>query len=542
MAEELYDAVVIGSGAGGGPCAFGLAMKGKKVLILETGPRYDPYKDYNLHKHDWEITGFPDRARDTHTFGNRQPLKKALNHIRSHNRDSGFLNPAPSRRYVKYYNAKGVGGSTLKYQGEAHRFHPRAFKIRTVYGVGRDWPIGYEDLEPYYRTAEKIIGVAGPAAHPFHPRKTPLPLPPHKLSYTSQIVKDACTGMGLSYVPNAVAILSRQYDGRPFCNYCNGCALGCPRKDKGSVDVTFIPKAEASGNCRIIENAQVFLIKLTNGRVKNVLYHDRSGRGKTVRAKVVVVSCGAVETPRLLLNSDIANSSGQVGKNLMETLMWLSTALFPERLDGYRGIPIDGEIPDFLLPEAKLPFQSGFRLFSTSAMALGPLNFALYFKGWGNELKKKVEKYFGRTMSVGGVGEFLPNKDTHITLDNKVKDRFGVPAARIQAYLGENEIRLLNFMSVKCRQILKASGAGAILQEVSSYDMFMATHVFGTCIMGNHPGSSVVNTFCQSHDIPNLFIADASVFPSSGGGSSPSLTISAIGLRTADYIVQNGLA
>lgn len=543
MDREVYDAVVIGSGAGGGPCAYGLAIKGKKVLLLEAGPRYDPYEDYHLHKNDWEIQRFPDREKGKYTFGKGQSLKEDLSHLRSRNKAHGLLNHSSFRKYVEYYNAKGVGGSTLKYQGEAHRFHPRAFKIKDIYGVGNDWPITYEDLAPYYETAEHIIGVAGPKVNPYHPRKNALPLPPHKLSYASQIVEKACSEMGLRLIPNTVAILSRAYDGRPNCNYCCGCSFGCPRKDKGSVDVTFIPKAEATGKCKIIEGAHVFRITVKKAKVNGVLYYDSEGKEKAVSSKVVVVSCGAVETPRLLLNSEIANNSGQIGKNFMETLLWLSTALYSKRLDSYRGIPIDGEILNYLFPETEFPFVSGFRLFTTAGLAPGPLSFALsYVKGWGKEFKRKVERDFGHTLSVGGIGEFLPNKDTYISIDTKEKDRFGVPVAKIQAFLGENEIRLLNFMSAKCRDILKLSGTDEIIDDISSYDMFLATHVFGTCMMGKDPETSVVNPFCQSHDIPNLFIADGSVFPSSGGGSSPSLTISAIGLRVADYITKKGLA
>ena len=542
MTKGPYDAIVIGSGAGGGACAYGLAARGKKVLVLEAGPRYNPHTDYNIDKYDWEVKRFPDKEKGKYTFGEGQPLKEELSRLMSRNRADGLYNPAAKRKYIKYFNAKGVGGSTLRYQGEAHRFHPKAFKIKTLYGVGNDWPFGYDELAPYYETAEKILGVAGPDPDPYHPRKNPLPLPPHKLSYSSQFIEKACSGMGLRLIPNTLAILSQAYDGRPPCNYCCACAEGCSRKDKGSIDVTFIPKAEATGNCKVLEEAHVFHLNVEKGKVSEVLYYDREGKERSVSAKAVavVIACGAVETPRLLLNSKVRDKSGQIGKNFMETLIWLGTALHPERLDSHRGIPIDGEVLDYLFPETKLPFASGFRLISTSGMATGPLSFALrYFKGWGTGLEESVKQYFGHTLSMGGVGEFLPNRDTFITLDEKEKDRFNVPVARIQAYLGENEIKILDFMSARCKEILKAAGAGEIIDEISSYDLFWATHVFGTCIMGEDPDTSVVNPFCRSHEISNLFVADASVFPSSGGGSSPSLTISANALRVADFIVKS---
>jgi choline dehydrogenase-like flavoprotein len=542
MESKLYDAVVIGSGAGGGPCAYGLAVRGKKVLLLEAGPRYDPYKDYNLDKNDWEIRKFPDREKGIYTFGEGQPLKEELDHLRSRNRGEGLVNPTQKRKYLAFFHVKGVGGSTLRYQGEAHRLHPRAFRIRSLYGAGNDWPLSYDDLDPYYEAAEKILGVAGPEADPLRPRKNPLPLPPHRLSYASQIIKGACAKLGMKLVPNTLAILSKMYDERPYCNYCNGCADGCPRKDKGSIDVTFIPKAEATGNCTVQEGAHVFRLLANKGKIEEVLYYDNEKTQRSVRAKAVVVACGAIETPRLLLNSGIANGSGQVGKNFMETLVWLGTALHPKRTDNYRGMPIDSEVLDHLFPEPGRPFVSGCRLFSVAGPTNGPLSFAYkYFKGWGKEFQEEMKRYFGHALTVGGVGEFLPNKDTFVTVDERQMDRFGVPAAKIQAYLGENEIKILDFISARCKEILKTAGAGDLIDELSSYDLFMATHVFGTCIMGKDPGSSVVDPSCRSHEISNLFVADSSVFPSSGGGSSPSLTISAIGLRTADYIAGQDL-
>lgn len=539
--KEEHDVIVIGSGAGGGACAYGLATMGKKVLLLEAGPRYDPFTDFNLHKNDWEVLGFPDREKGKYTYGKAQQLRGDLGRLRSWKRADGPVNPSSLRKYVGYLNAKGVGGSTLRYQGEAHRLHRKAFRIKTIYGVGRDWPFQYEDLVPFYEVAERILGVAGPRVHPHH--KANLPLPPHRLSYAGQIIQKACKKVGIDLIPNSVAILSEDYDGRPSCNYCNACSYGCPRKDKGSVDVTFIPKAESTGNCKIIERAHVFRLNVKRGKAVEAVYYDGQGKEKSVRAKFFVLSCGAVETPRLLLNSGVGNGSGQIGRNMMETLLCLQTAFHPERVDSHRGIPIDGEALDFLFPdEEKLPFASGFRLFSAN-LPVGPYGFAMnYGKGWGKGLKEDVEKHFGHTITVGGVGEFLPNSDTFVTLDPSGKDSHGVPVARIQAVLGDNELKMLDFMSSRCREILNASGTDDIVEQMTSYDLFMATHVFGTCIMGKDPGDSVVDPFLRSHEVSNLFVADGSVMPSSGGGISPALTISAIGLRVADYIARVSLA
>jgi choline dehydrogenase-like flavoprotein len=543
MTKKKYDCIVIGSGAGGGPFAWRLASKGMNVLILEAGSRYDPYKDYPLNQTDWEAKTFPHRTRMKHTFGESQTLDEKYSHLRSWNKASNKLNPSKQRRYLDYQHVVGVGGTTLHFQGEAHRLHPSAFRMKSLFGVAEDWPISYEDLEPYYAEVEKIVGVAGPEEIPSRPRSTSYPLPPHKLSFASQVIEKGCKKLGLSLVPNSVAILSNVYRDRPPCNYCNGCAWGCPRKDKGTVDVTFIPLAEKTGRCQILTNAFARRIEIEkkNGtkKARGVFYYDKDGKENFVEGDFIAVACGAVETPRLLLNSGI-NGNGLVGKNFMETVFYQVVAFHPERLDSYRGIPIDSVIWKWNEPNPKIGFQGGFRLFPTAGSAVGPVNYALRFhSGWGEEFVKEVEKWFGHAIAIGGIGEFLPNKDTFITINEKVKDEFGVPVARIQSFLGESELKILDFMSKTGKEILKASGAEEIVEEFSTYDFFNATHVFGTCRMGNDAEKSVVRPDLRSHEIENLLVTDASVFPSSGGGDAPSLTIEALSLRAADLLIKD---
>ncbi len=540
--KKKYDCLVIGSGPGGAPFAWKLASNGMSVLLLEAGPRYDPYKDYALDETDWELKGFPYKRQIRYTFGKMQTLDTKYNNLKSWNKASGILNPGEERRYLKYQQVSGVGGTTLHYQGEAHRLNENAFKMKTKFGVAVDWPIEYKDLEPYYAEAEKIIGVAGPAKVPYRPRNKSYPLKPHKLSYASQIVEKGCEKQGIDLLPNSVAILSDLYRDAPPCNYCNGCTWGCPRKDKGSVDVTFIPLAEDTGTCEILENVYVTRIELEKknekNKVKGVVYYDKSGEEHFVEGDYVAVACGAVETPRLLLNSEI-NENGIVGKNFMETTFYEAVAFHPERVDSYKGIPIDSIIWRWNNPDPKRGFPGGLRLFPTVGSAIGPINYALrYFEGWGQECVSKMEKWFGHAIGVGGIAEFFPNDDTFVTLDSRVKDEYGIPVAKIQSFLGEPELRSLEFMQKKSKEILNASGVEEIVEEVSSYDYFSATHVYGTCRMGDNPGTSVVNSSLRVHSISNLLVTDASVFPTSGGGEAPSLTIEALSLRAADLLLK----
>ena len=539
------DVIIIGAGAGGGASAWGLARRGVSVLVLEAGPAFDP-SDYRLHTARWEQSLFPRKpeSQGRHTFARFQPLEERWSHLRSWNHVSGRLNPSDRRMAGRYSHVRGVGGSTLHYTGEAQRLHPAAMKMRSRSGVGADWPLDYAELEPFYGEAERIIGVAGPRDDPTRPRSPPCPLPPHPPSYASRKLAAGCRKLGLSWVQGSVAALSAPYDGRPGCNYCAGCNRGCPRTDKGSVDVTFIRKARRSGVCTIKPGCQV--VRLEAGprdRITRVHYVDRNGARQAIPAKAVVVACGAVETPRLLLVSanghapdGVGNETGQVGRHFMETLAWFSSGLHGERLDSFRGLPSDGGCWDFNAPDA-IPGIIGGCVFSPATAEvnlLGPINYATrVVGGWGKRHKAELRQVFGRALSLKAIGESLPDERSYIGLHPLEKDRLGNPLARIHSYLDEMALRRLAFMAKTTREILQAAGVERIFEENGTYDFFNSSHVFGTCRMGTDPAESVVDRFGRSHRWRNLYIADASVFPSSGGGEAPSLTIQALALRTA---------
>ena len=248
-----YDVVIVGSGAGGSTAAWALATAGARVLLLESGPRFDPATDYRLHRPDWEQSGFPEPpgAIGTYSFGPMQQLDPRRGDLRSWNQVLGRIGDGRRRLTGRYSHVRGAGGSTLHFSGEAHRMHPAAMRLESRFGVGADWPLDYAELEPFYAESERILGVAGPHVDPLRPRSAPYPLPPHAHSYASQRVASGCADLGLGWQPNSLAILSRPYDGRPPCNYCGNCARGCPRTDKGSADVTYLRKALGSGRCTL---------------------------------------------------------------------------------------------------------------------------------------------------------------------------------------------------------------------------------------------------------------------------------------------------
>ena len=352
---------------------------------------------------------------------------------------------------------------------------------------------------------------------------------------------------GLTLLPNPLGILSEAYGDRPPCNYCGNCIRGCPRADKASVDVTFIAQALATGRCTVLaEHQVVHLAAGPDDRVSHAEHVDAAGRRHRTTARAFVVAGGAVHTPRLLLASagpqapdGLANESGEVGRNFMETISWAASALHPEPLGSHRGVPSDAICWDYNAPDAIPGVVGGCRLSVGAGQAdlLGPIAYATRLVGgFGRAHKARMREVFGRALTVVGIAECLPNERAFVELDADASDEHGVPLARIHSHLEDGEVRRIAFMREQARAILAAAGAGEILEEYGTYDHFASTHVFGTCRMGHDPDTSVVDPSGRSHRWRNLYIADASVFPSSGGGEAPSLTIEALGIRTAGFI------
>lgn len=549
------DVVIVGSGAGGAAAAWALSRSGLKVLVLESGPAFDPLADYRLAQPRWEQDGFPAKPGSSFrtTFDGLQALDPRHDTLATWNHNFGRAVTDGRRRALAYHHVRGVGGSTLHFTGEAHRLHPQAMRMRSRFGVAADWPLDYRELEPFYLQAEQALGVAGGGPDGARWRSQPHPLPAHPHSHASQLMGRACAQLGLGWQPNSLAVLSRPHEGRPGCNYCGQCNRGCPRGDKGSADVTFLAQARATGRCTVLPEAHVTRLDAGPGdRVARVSWIDRAGQTHSLEPRVLVLAAGAVHTPRLLLLSQgpraeagLANESGQVGRNLMETLSWVSSALHPERLGSHRGLPSDGICWDLNAPDAIPGVVGGcrFTLGMAEADLAGPINYARrVVPGWGRAHRQGMKDSFGRVLSVASIGEFLPNDGSYVDLDPDVRDAFGQPVARLRSRLAEADIDRLLAMAARCRALLAAAGAGRPFEENGSWDTFSATHVFGTCRMGTTADRSVVDRDGRSHRWRNLYVADASVFPSSGGGEAPSLTIQALAIRSAGRIRSRLLA
>ena len=328
--------------------------------------------------------------------------------------------------------------------------------LRSRFGLGADWPFGFDVLEPFYEEAERAIGVAGPPDWGER-RRGPFPLPPHPLSYASQRIAEGCGKLGLTLRANSLAILSTPYQDRPNCNYCANCIRGCPRADKGSADIAFVAPAVATGRCSVETDWQaVFVEPSKDDRVAAVHCVDGTGAWRTFRGRAYVIACGAVNTPRLLLASSnghapngLANESGEVGRNFMETLFWTASGLHPQPLGSHRGVPADATCWDFNAPDAIAGVIGGCRFTAGAGQAdlVGPIAYATrVVDGWGREHRARLRAAFGRALTISAIGEFLPNDRTFIDLDPARTDQRGLPYARIHSFLPEMELQRLTFM------------------------------------------------------------------------------------------------
>jgi choline dehydrogenase-like flavoprotein len=523
--RENVDVVVVGCGAGGGVVAKELGESGLSVLVLEAGRRFTPGLDYPTDRQAFETlapTVFaPDPTRDRYTVG--------------------------SRDWFDYTRIKGVGGSTLGYLGVVPRFHEADFRVRSEDGIAEDWPLTYGDLEPYYTRAEYELGVAGPEgdeASPFEPPRTRgYPTPAHELGPASLLIKRGADRLGLHLRREPLAIPTLTWMGRRECVRAGTCGLGCAIGAKSSIDVTYVVKAEKTGRVEIRTESVAREITVdTEGRARGVVYFDAEGREREVRARVVVVAGNAVETPRLLLMSrsarfpdGLANGSGVVGAYFMEHLAVVAHGVFDERVDAWRGLPAGGSIQDFYATNPTHPFARGFTI-EVNGNRQWPLALARRFPGWGAAHKARVRRVFGRLITLATVGEQLPDVRNRVTLDPRVRDRFGLPVPRITCHVGDNDGAMIEAMRRRLREVFEAAGAVEIVER--GFLPGWSAHYLGTCRMGADPRTSVVDPWGRAHEVPNLFIADGSVFVT-GGAANPALTIMALATRAAETILQS---
>jgi choline dehydrogenase-like flavoprotein len=546
--KEVADVLIIGSGASGGPFAWHLSkVPGIKIVCLEQGDWVGPRPDAGI-----EVEGHRERL---------------------------VTPPSPSPGVT--YNANGypfdysdsywqpvlgnqVGGATIHYSGVWARLHPSDFLARSLEGVGDDWPIRYWDLAPYYDMIDEVVGVSGVPGNPAYPPKSVQLLPAPKLSRAAEVLSRGFNKLGWHWWPIERAIITTSHHGRRPCpTNCALCDSGCPHEAKNSSDVVFWPEAIHRGAV-LKTRARVREVTVNKqGLADGALYYDADGRLTHQQARLVVVACNGIGTPRLLLNSKssrfpkgLANSSGMVGKCLMghpsarvlgtfeddklvdseQTTVGLASDQFYEgspargfargfwALTGGFGPPISTALNESHLPAAAV-IPAALRYSQVPPRAIH----------WGGAHHAAFQEQFRRTIGISVFVDELPDEANRVELHHTLTDAVGIPAVTLHFKRSENTQKTLAFGIERMTQMMDGAGAKNVTSQIGTA---APGHYLGTARMGIDPQRSVVNGWGRAHDVKNLFVIDGSVF-TTGGSLVPTSSIQAIALRTAEYIKNN---
>ncbi len=576
--QPQYDVIVVGSGAGGGMAAMILALHGVKVLMIEAGRNYEPQKETPMFN-------TPEMA----------PLRGAA----TPDRPFGFYDSniggwqVPGEPYTNkqgsagdfwWWRARMLGGRTNHWGRIALRFGEFDFKPRSRDGLGVDWPMGYDDLAPWYDRVEQLIGVYGSNDGIANaPNSSPgVLLPPPKPRVGDLLARKAGKKHGVPVVAAHRAVLSQPLDWknlpkvlfpdnpkaqqiigqdmmtRAACFWATHCVRGCSIRANFQSTTVLLPPALATGNLDIITDAMVREVIVDgSGKATGVHYIDKVSRRDVVaKARVVILAASTCETSRILLNSKsrdtagLANSSGQVGKNLMDSVGTRLSAqipamedLPPMNEDGAGGLHV--YTPWWLVHDhAKLGFARGYHIEMGGGRQMPDVkSFGLLDNTspgvYGRKLKEEARRYFGSSFGFAGRGEMLPNKDCFCELDPQVVDQWGIPVLRFHWKWSDHEIKQAEHMQQTFAAMLDEMGGNAKPQ--SGVDAIQRPgeiiHEVGTARMGAAAAESVTNQYCQTWDVKNLFLMDGSVLPSNPD-KNPTLTILALAWRSSEWLME----
>ncbi|AXY40999.1 GMC family oxidoreductase [Halomonas sp. JS92-SW72] len=503
-------AVVIGSGAGGGTLANELAQQGIDVVVLEAGALHTTA---DFLADEW--ASFAQLAwLDTRTT-------------------SGSFRLARDFPNLPAWIVKSVGGTTVHWAGASLRFQPHEFAALTTYGEVEganllDWPLTYDDLAPYYESAEKRMGVTRTNGNKGLPGNN-----------NFKVMYAGAQKMGYSCDTGHMAINSEPRDGRAACQQRGFCFQGCKTGAKWSTLYTELPKGIATGHLELRPESHVARIEHDeSGKVTAVVYFDAEGREQRQRARLVAVAGNSIETPRLLLNSasnlfpsGLANGSGQVGRNYMRHMTGSVYATFEEPVHMYKGTTMAGIIADEARHDPSRGFVGGYEM---ETLALGlPFMAAFLDPGaWGPRFTGALDQY-DHMAGMWLVGEDLPQEGNRITLNPEVTDRFGLPVANVHYDDHPNDVAMREHGYRQGTELYRSVGA----KDVYEVPPYPSTHNLGTCRMSERPEDGVCNAYGRAHEIPNLFISDGSQFTTSAA-ENPTLTIVSLAIRQAEHIGQ----
>ena len=528
MAGTIYDVCVIGSGAAGGVVTKELCQAGAKVILLEAGSEVPPSR-FRSHcwPYDLQFRGLRDEKQE---FFYPPDLKGSIQL------------DAPEHVFVD--RIRVLGGRTVHWNAVVLRYAPCDFRERSLNGVEDDWPLSYEDLEPYYERIETEIGVCGnddgipilPAGKHY--------LPPLPLRCSEQLLKKACEPMGIRVISVRKALLTRPYDKRPSCHYCGHCMDGCDVSAIFSTPSSMLPKARRTGNLTLRQNALVREILVDQGGLaRGVSLIDRiTKKDDEVRARIVVVCSATIETARLLLNSTsskypagIANSSGVVGRYL-NGHMEDDTYLYLKELEGQKPRNQDGALDQALVPRYRTKTLEGTFDFQVNFGGYMYPYQAEYLPGYGRSFKESVRRMQSGFLLLAGYGKVLARPENRVTIHPNQTDAYGIPIPVVQFRFSDEDLAIHREMQTAVDEISNRF-RGVSRYKACPEPAGFSSHEVGTARMGKDPRNSVLNSFCQSHEVKNLFVTDGSCFTTSSE-KNPTLTIMALSLRASEYITE----
>ena len=550
----MYDVVVIGSGASGGAVAYTLCKAGYKVAILEKGrliKRDEFSKDELSYARRDLVT--PNLFDEYHTIEEKVEGKW----VATPTHESGW----------SFWNGNIVGGSSNLMSGMVHRLHPDDFRLKSKYGEIKganivDWPITYEEMEPYYDLTEELVGISGKVIpHKYEPPRSRVNFTqaPTKENAVVKLLDKSCKALGITPLVTPRAILSKDKGHRSACYYSNFCgSYGCSSGGKSSSREALLHPALATGNLTLLSNTHVKYLHSSKDKVEYAtVVNTITGKEKKIAAKLFVVAAQAHESSRLLLNSankyhphGLANSSGELGKNLLfsgggagqgelhkdslkdisfEELM--TTGLFVNRtvldwyfIDHWWDGKFKGGSVEFMFEHQNIISRARKNNHEDGKLV------------WGKDLGERLTKRFKEQKSIRFeiFNDWLPNDNCFVSLDKTHKDKYGMPVGKLRLEGHPQDVKVGKYIAEKCEKILKEMGAKNIYSSISSGAS--QNLVAGGCRFGNDPKTSVLNKYCQAHDVANLYVADASFMPT-GGSVAYTWTIYANAFRVADNIV-----
>jgi choline dehydrogenase-like flavoprotein len=553
LQRPVYDVCIVGSGAGGGMAAYMLTKAGANVVMLEAGPEWYSTHDSTMLRWNYDS---PRRGASTadHPFGEFDAC------IGGWNIEGEPYTRAEGTKF-DWWRARMLGGRTNHWGRISLRFGPDDFRGKGRDGLGDDWPIGYDDVAPYYDRIDRLIGIFGSREGlPNHPDGIFQP-PPRPRCY-ELLVKDACDHLGVTCISSRLSIITKPLNGRAPCHYCGQCNRGCAVNANFSSPGVLIAPALKTGRLTLITNAMAREVTTdASGLATGVSFINKhTGADEHVRARVVVLAASACESARLLLNSrssrfpnGLANSSGVVGKYLTDTTGTDVAGFIPKMMDhvphnedGVGGMHV---YMPWWLDNAKLDFPRGYHIEVWGGLGMPSYGFMGGIQrypsggGYGKSLKGDYRRYYGATVGFSGRGEMIPNEDSFCEIDPDTVDRWGIPVLRFHWKWTDHEYLQVKHMQETFRALIADMG-GEVFDPMPTADEGYGIapggriiHELGTTRMGRDPRTSVVNEFGQAHEVKNLFVADGGPFVSQAD-KNPTWTILALSMRTSEYIAE----